>query len=200
MDFTKAIHQLPEHEPRADLWDRIEADLRADDAIDRLLPDDLPVLEPKTDAWEQLAGRLEKPVVRPLWRSSVRWGAAAAVAVLVGGVWLVWQPVSNEKVTIAYATETVEAETLGAEKPGLSVADRKAEIFIEEQCGQQTVVCQKPEIKELKQQLDQLNNRKANLEEELAVFGNDPGLVQAQIKIENERAEVTKELVRILTI
>ncbi|GAB3924560.1 hypothetical protein [Larkinella terrae] len=190
---------MPEHEPRPDLWDRIDADLRADAVIDRTL-DDLPVFEPQDDAWEQIAGRLEKPVVRPLWPRSFRWIAAAAVVALVAGIWAVWQPVSDEKVTIAYATETVETEWAATPEPLPSSTDQKVETFINEQCAQQIVVCQKPEVKELKQQLRELSNRKMAVEQELLVFGNDPALVQAQIKIENERAEVTKELVRILRI
>ncbi|GAB3913379.1 hypothetical protein GCM10028803_57450 [Larkinella knui] len=197
MNWKKALQNLPEHEPRPDLWDRIDADLRADAAIDRAL-DDLPVLEPAAGSWEQIAGRLEKPVVRPLWVRSFRW-AAAAVVVLVG-VWAVLQPASDEKVTISYKTEVVETDLTSMPEPLQSLADQKAETFIKEQCEQQTVVCQKPEVKELKQQLHELSSRQEAVEQELLVFGNDPALVQAQIKIENERAEVTKELVRILTI
>lgn len=198
MDFFKAIQNLPEHEPRPDLWDRIDADLRADATIDRAL-DDLPVFEPEASSWEQLAGRLEKPVVRPLQIRSF-WMAAASIAAVLVGIWVVLQPASDEKITIAYATETVETELVTTPEPGASAVDKKVETFINEQCAQQTVVCQKPEVKELKQQLNELSNRKEAVEQELLVFGNDPALVQAQIKIENERAEVTKELVRILTI
>jgi hypothetical protein len=198
MNWTKALQQLPEHEPRPDLWDRIDADLRADATIDRAL-DDLPVLEPKADAWEDIAERLEKPVVRPLWIRSFRWAAAAAIIALVG-VWMVLRPVSNEKVTISYQTEVVETELTVTSEPLTSPTDQKVQTFIDEQCAQQTVICQKPEVKELKQHLTELSSRKMAVEQELLVFGNDPALVQAQIKIENERAEVTKELVRILTI
>lgn len=198
MEFFKAIQNLPEHEPRPDLWDRIDAELRTDAAIDRAL-DDLPVFEPKADAWEQIAENLETTPARPLWKPVIGWVAAAS-AVLVAGIWLIFQPVSNEKVTISYATETVETEWAGLPESGPSSADQNVETFLEEQCEQQTVVCQKPEVKELKKHLDELNTRKSTVEEKLAVFGNDPVLVQAQIKIENERAEVTKELVRILRI
>ena len=194
-NWTKALQQLPEHEPRPDLWDRIDADLQADATIDRAL-DDLPVFEPKADAWEHIAGQLEKPVVRPLWIRSFKWAAAATVV----GIWAVLQPASDEKVTIAYATETVETELTTTPEPKASAVDEKVETFINEQCAQQTVVCQEPEVKELKQHLNELSSRKEAVEQELLVFGNDPVLVQAQIKIENERAEVTKELVRILTI
>ncbi|WP_460634625.1 hypothetical protein [Larkinella harenae] len=199
MDLSRALQNLPEHEPRADLWERIESDLRADAVIDQAL-EELPVFEPKADAWEQIAGQLEPPAVRPLWPHSIRWVAAAAVAGLLVGIGWLGQPVSDEKVTLAYATETVEASFLDTPEPLESSADQKAETFIQQQCEQQTVVCQKPEVKELKQHLDELNSRKASVEEKMSLFGNDPVLVQAQIKIENERAEVTKELVRILTI
>ena len=199
MNWKEAIQHLPEYEPRPDLWDHVEANLRADATMDRALAD-LPVFEPQAEAWEQIAGRLEKPVVRPLWLTSFRWAVAAAIAVLVVGLWAVFEPASDEKVTITYATETVENELASNSELLKSSADQKVEIFINEQCEQQIVVCQKPEVKELKQQLSKLSSRKEAVEQELKLFGNDPVLVQAQIKIENERAEVTKQLVRILMI
>jgi len=200
MDLKKAIQHLPDYEPRADLWTRIETDLTADGLIDGTL-EKLPQFEPAADAWDHIAVRLETPV-KPLGTRSFGWlvtvSVAAAIALLVG-TWLIFRQSSAEEVTIAYAVEPVQP-LLTPPAPADPAAEQRAEEFINQQCERQVIACQKPEVNELKHQLAELNHRKSAVEQELNVFGNDPALVQAQIKIENQRAEVTKELVRLLLI
>lgn len=200
MDLKKAIQHLPDYEPRPDLWIRIEADLTADGLIDGTL-EKLPHFEPAADAWDRIAAQLETPV-KPLRTRSFGWlvttSVAAAVALLVG-VWLIFNQSAAEEVTIAYAVETAQPLPTPP-APADTAVEQRAEEFINQQCEQQVVACQNPEVNELKQQLAELNHRKSAVEQELNVFGDDPALVQAQIKIENQRAEVTKELVRLLLI
>ena len=74
------------------------------------------------------------------------------------------------------------------------------EAFINQACEQQAVACKRPEVQNLRQQLADLDQRKQQISRQLTVFSDDANLVRAQIRIENERADVTKELVRILRI
>ncbi len=195
------MNQLPEHDPRPDLWARIEADLNYEDRLEqalRTLSDHDP-----GDVWAALEARLEQTGSQPVKRL-IRWpnaggmAAAAALAGLVAG-WL-WWPVATdttEQVSVAYSTEpAVKA------KPDLQTtqADDHFMTFVEQHCRQEVAACSRAGVKELKGRLDDLNERKVKIEEKLSVFGNDPALVEAQIKIENERAEVTKQLVRELRI
>ncbi|OIN56664.1 hypothetical protein [Arsenicibacter rosenii] len=199
------MNQLPEHDPRPDLWARIEADLIHEDRLDRLLSQ-LPEHDPG-DVWAQLEMRVQQgesgaageTPVRRIGRSvATRWVAAASLAGLLAG-WFWWQnlPKPDERITVAWSTETTVTTR---QHPDQTAADAHFMTFVEQHCRQEVAACSRPEVKELKGRLDDLNDRKVKIEEKLSVFGNDPALVQAQIKIENERAEVAKQLVRELRI
>ena len=215
MIIDNLLPNLPERDPRPDLWDRIAADLDADERIDRALGN-LPRREPKADLWAAIEAELnqteaipvvappviQRPrsspfiIVRPLWAGLV----AAAVVVLVG-MWLLVRPevITNER--IEYAVEPSTGSTPSAAEPpitGTSPADKRAEAFIARQCAEEQLVCQRPEVHELRTQLAELNAERERIEQEINTFGNDPTLIRAQVKIENQRADVTKELITLL--
>ncbi|MBC3784733.1 hypothetical protein [Spirosoma utsteinense] len=200
-DFHK---QLPEYDPHPDLWARIEADLDSDEILSRAITE-LPQYEPKAGLWDRTADfspsvidtnrtEVRGPIVRPLWA-----GLAAAAVVILIGVWLCWQPSTVGSERIEYAVET------GGDWPAASSttgnrtdAGKQAEEFIRRQCAEQTLACQRPEVHELRNQLTELVSEQQRLENERQTFGDDPALVRAQAKVENQRAEVTKELITLL--
>lgn len=204
--MTNSLPPLPEYGPRPDLWSRIEADLLADEQLSRRLPD-LPIHEPKATLWEAIEENLhsEAPTtIRPrwaIWTSSLTWSgfAAAAVVILIGG-WLAWPAEPAEAVRVEYAVERTETFPARTDDHLLtqSSADRRAEAFIARQCAEQQLACQRPEVHELRNQLASLTAEQQRIEREQQIFGNDPALVRAQVKIENQRAEVTKELITLL--
>ena len=79
-----------------------------------------------------------------------------------------------------------------------SLADNRAEEFINRQCAEQQLVCQRPDVHELRNQLASLTAEQQRIEREQQIFGNDPDLIRAQVKVENQRAEITKELITLL--
>ena len=211
------LHQLPEHDPRLDLWARIEADLASEERLARAIGN-LPMVEPKVDLWERIAERTpafspvpaEKnraetatadrrgafTIIRPLWAGP----AAAAVVVLVG-VWLFVRVETSETVRVEYAVETNRSTPVMTDAPpdGIpSAADQRAEAFIHQQCAEQQLACQRPEVHELRNQLADLTTEQERIGRERRTFGDDPRLVRAQVQIENQRADVTKELITLL--
>jgi hypothetical protein len=199
------FNKLPEYDPHPDLWTRIEADLASDEVLARAITE-LPQYEPKADLWDCTAdfslndaGRRPTEVrttwiVRPLWA-----GLAAAAVVVLIGIWLFWQPATGSNERIEYAVEMSEswptAPTLA--EPS-DEASRRAEAFIRRQCAEQTLACQRPEVHELRNQLTELTSEQHRLEAERQTVGDDPALVRAQVRVENQRAEVTKELIILL--
>ncbi|GAB3500559.1 hypothetical protein GCM10027341_26060 [Spirosoma knui] len=203
--------QLPEYDPHPDLWNRIEADLDTDKHL-KLALDELPQHEPKRDLWERIEDRLaeassvqvdlertgnndlDRPLfigIRPLWASV----AAAAMIVLVG-IGVMIQVSSTEQVRLEYAVEANVPEPTLSALPSLS--DKRAEEFIARQCVEQQLVCQRPEVHELRNQLTELTAEQQRIEQERETFGDDPALIRAQVKIENQRVEITKELITLL--
>ena len=199
--------KLPEFDPRPDLWARIEADLDGDATLARVVGE-LPQYEPNTDLWDRITVDIKavQPVpvpaetrrwtfivVRPLWVKSV----AAAMVVLVG-TWLLRRPEAAETVRMEYAVEQTVDVPEGVDISRLPEADERAEAFIARQCAERELICQRPDVHELRSQLTHLTVEQKRIEQERLTFGDDPVLVRAQTKIENQRAELTKELITLL--
>lgn len=197
--------KLPEFDPHPDLWARIEADLDSDETLARVVGE-LPQYEPRTNLWEAVTDDLtpirplpQQPEIRVPARIRPLWAGLAAAAVLVlVGTWLVLRPETTETVRMEYAVEQAvqpsEVDRTGAS----SAADERAEAFINRQCAEQELVCQRPDVHELRSQLTNLAAEQTRIERERLTFGDDPVLVRAQVKIENHRAELTKELITLL--
>ncbi|MBC8156195.1 MAG: hypothetical protein H7Z72_25190 [Bacteroidetes bacterium] len=205
--------QLPEYDPHPDLWARIEADLDSDVTLARVVGE-LPDYEPQADLWTAIDAHLTQPsmmpvtpgtqpvVVRPLWHQPLTrrlWaGMAAAAMIVLVGAWLKGWPTSTEAVRMEYAVEqTTETPNRDAVSE-TSGADERAEAFIARQCAEQQLACQQPEVHTLRNQLADLTTEQKRIDRERLTFGDDPALVRAQVKIENQRAEVTKELITLL--
>lgn len=208
--MNDSLPQLPEYDPHPDLWARIDRDLNRLDADTATLNgavQSLPEYEPKADLWNAIDEQLteETVKVRPLWSAPVNrslWSklAVAAMAVLVGG-WFALQMTQSDPVRLEYSVEKTMVATPN-DVPDLeddpTAADQRAEAFIEQQCAEQQLACQRPEVHELRNQLEELTTEQQRLEHERQVFGDDPTLIQAQVRLQNQRATVTKELITLL--
>ncbi|QJD77985.1 hypothetical protein [Spirosoma rhododendri] len=208
MTTNKLFPDLPEYDPHPDLWNRIDADLTAADQFDKVISN-LPQTDPKADLWETIEAELDGQVlphpavqqpksqagqlIRPLWVTLT--AAAAVAAIVLIGFWTNRQPDASER--MEYAVETGAAGA-ASPVPADSDADRRAEAFIAQQCAAQTIACQQPEVHELRNQLAELATEEQRLNQERQTFGDDPMLIRAQVKVENQRAEVTKELITLL--
>ncbi|GGD77752.1 hypothetical protein GCM10011514_47110 [Emticicia aquatilis] len=186
---------LPEFEPKANLWSKIEQTLDFDDLLEAKIKD-LPEFEPSIE-WNRVLEEIsvEKKLKTVKFPNFIRWGIAASVLLALGSVWL-FNKKSDEGV-ISYSVEK-QVEIKSDLQANVSTSESEAEEFINQQCEEVEVVCMKPEVKELRAELAELNLNQRDLETQIEQFGNDPALVQAQIKIENQKAQITKELINIL--
>lgn len=208
MTTNNSFPNLPEYDPHPDLWNRIDADLTAAERFDEVVSS-LPQIDPKADLWDAIEAELDGQVlphpavqpskrrlgqtIRPLW-ATVTAAVAVAALVLIG-FWTNQQPDARERMEYAVETGVVNA---ASPVPAATGADRRAEDFIAQQCAAQTVACQQPEVHELRNQLAELTKEQQRLDQERQTFGDDPMLIRAQVKVENQRAEVTKELITLL--
>ncbi len=188
---------LPEFEPKTNLWNQIEQSLIFEDLLQEKTTQ-LPEYEPINDIWANVLDEISsekkasKVIVFPVF---IRWIAAASVLLVFGFGWYIYQP--SDEISISYSVEKqsiIEPENT----PNTSNIEASAEAFIEQQCAEVEVACMKPEVKELRQELAQLSTNQQELAAQMEQFGNDRALIQAQIKIENQKAEITKALIDIL--
>lgn len=192
--WKEAVNQLEEVEPRFTAWEELSTRLAFEDQLTAQV-NHLPEVEPKADLWRRIEPRLD--AVKPLWPRHWRTLAAAASVIFAVGVIIWGNRQTAQKVTIAYTTES--AADWNSPVPEVKGPD-KAEAFIAESCQRKSSICTTPDFRDLKGELDKLNAQKIRIEREIKTFGVHPDLVQAQIKIENQRAEITKELVQKLMI
>jgi hypothetical protein len=193
--------QLPEHDPRPDLWNRIDQSLNdQEDTQEKSFHyalDNLPEYEPDLGSWTAIESQLKETHVPnyfpfTIHQSMGQWAAVAAVVIMTGS-WLLIRSASTEQVHMEYAIETARPT------PALPAqVSSGEEAFIARQCAQQLPVCQRPEVHELRNQLASLAIEEQRIQQEQQTFGDDPALIRAQIKVANQRAEVTKELITLL--
>lgn len=202
--MTDSMPQLPEYDPHPDLWARIEADLQAEELLNRRLPE-LPSYEPRSTLWETIEQELDSEqtiAIRSRWIPQIsrplRAGLVAAAVVVLVGAWLFLRLRTSDAVHLEYAVEQTYSAPGQEPLSPASLADNRAEEFIARQCAEQQQICQRPDVHELRNQLVSLTAEQQRIEREQAVFGNDPDLIRAQVKVENQRAEVTKELITLL--
>lgn len=190
--LRRAIDQLPEHEPLPESWARLAAELNFQDARA-----DLPETEPAAGTWAALEARLSPPVrdarvpvLRP--RRWVRWSAAASlVGVLFALTWWFTRPTE----TVSYRQEIAAVPVPLPPKPVAA----NAEVLIRQRCAERADVCRTPRFRELKREWDELAADRARLARQGQRFGPDPDLRQALHRIETVQAEVTNELLTLLT-
>lgn len=194
--MSKKLNEiLPEFEPKANLWSKIEQTLDFDDLLEAKTKD-LPEFEPSLE-WNSILEEIsveQKPKIVK-FPNFIRWSIAASVMLVLGFVWFFGQ--KSDEGVISYSVEK-QVEIKSDLQANVSSSEGEAEKFINQQCEEVEVVCMKPEVKELRAELAELNLNQRDLETQIEQFGNDPALVQAQIKIENQKAQITKDLINIL--
>lgn len=206
LPLRRAVRALPTHEPPADGWARIAAQLAGEQALARALPH-LPSHEPAADTWAQVAARLDQravpaPVGRPLWRrrawpASLRL-AATVLLLLAVGVGQGWfrRPAATPRLAGAGPAAAPVAALPPASLP--DPLEAQGEAFIEAHCTSLPVVCQSGEFQELRAQLTVLQRQERQLRAQSQRRGATPQLVRRQVRVTIRKATVTRELIHLL--
>ncbi|CAN5913834.1 hypothetical protein BH24BAC1_BH24BAC1_36440 [soil metagenome] len=196
--LKKAIRSLPDLDPEDGLWERIAADLAFEEKLAEKMPN-LPTFDPAPDLWLRIAEGMEPEKKPERWSVWFRYAGGIAASlllvVLVAYYASVTQMDASPAGYFSYSEEVLYQEVL-EETP--LVAEEEAQAFITAHCTRLPEVCQKEEVEELKDQLAQLEKEEKELRESLQLFAEDPDLIRRQIKIENLKAAITKELIQIL--
>jgi hypothetical protein len=200
MYLRKAISSLPSYEPANELWSKIEKDLDFDAGISKGI-----LTLPEYDAQSGLWDNIEKSLDRERYKIRRRGiltlakytaGIAASITFIILGleVMLNEKPKTSE---ISYTEEVVYDEhrftPAGADK-----IEDDAIQFIKKNCEVNNEICESPEFVELKTQLDELEVAISQLDVAVKKYGKDPDLIRTQIKLENLKSQVTKELIQKL--
>lgn len=176
------MYQLPEYEPAEDVWKKIEAGLNED--IMKKAIGQLPMYEPAEDVWTSINQQLNPHKSKVIaWR----WASVAAVVLLVAGLFIYEQMDASD---ISYTQETLDKQLL------LSATDdsQKQYEMIVAYCRKETFVCQNPEFKELKSELEDLNTASTQLKEAVGNYNTEPELMVQLTAIEQQKADLIRKM------
>jgi hypothetical protein len=198
--LRKAISELPSYEPSAGLWNKIEKDMNFDVRISRELLT-LPEYDAEPGLWDNIEQGLDKDKSKIRRRNILNMakyisGVAAAITFIILGLEVMLGE-KQKPVEISYTEEVIYDEhrftPAGADK-----IEDEAIQFIKQNCAVNNEICETPEFVELKTQLDELDAAISQLDVAVKKYGKDPDLIRTQIKLENLKSQVTKELIQKL--
>ena len=202
--------KLPQYEPPDTVWQNIET---------RLMLRALPTYDAPDLVWQGIKKRLLK-VEKPVKRLKILRGVnlrkifnlpkiattnlpkiattnlpkiaiAASVALVVSiGFWFFRTQKTVEQ-TVVVSTEVVDNQLLKKDFDNEEASFALVEAF----CKTATPVCEQPEFKTLKNELDTLNSARAELKIAIGDYAADADLIAELTKIENERTTVLRQLI-----
>lgn len=141
--------------------------------------------DPPEMVWENIENELDKNTkIWPVWYYAV---AASVATLLIGGWWFFQNPTES----ITYSQEKLVTTQLAPE----DAESEKQYAQIVAVCAEKVALCEKPEFKKLKQELDQLNSAHQQLKKVIGNYAPDSVLVVQLAEIEVERSLLLKKMV-----
>jgi len=191
-----ALQRLPEYEPPAALWDVLEESLDAEEMLGESVRA-LPTYEPPAQVWENLEAALEQKIAaKPALRVAIfrRMVAAAAVGLVLLSAWWFFKTENSSGEQIVVSQEKLD------EQIRASVQEEEDSAFelVQTLCQSRAPVCEQPEFKNLKSELDELTQAKESLRQALGQYGDDPSLAAQLVRIERERSGVLRQMMSMI--
>ncbi len=120
-------------------------------------------------------------------RLRVALAVAASILIVVVAIVNTWKADKNAIDKIVQANDPTEA-----------ISENEALQYISEWCRINNVTCASPDFIELKAELQESASSLAEINRQIAVFGNDENLLRARSRIENHQAHLIKAMVQTL--
>lgn len=191
-----ALNRLPNYAPPEAVWEHIDLALEMDADI-RNSVEQLPQFEPPIILWENIATQL--PLAPKVARRISLWpryaAAAAMVGVLFGAWWLLHPDTTvNSTEQIVVTQETMDTQIIAT----VQERDDKAFEWVQNLCAARAPICEQPEFKSLKSELEELTAAKQQIHEALGQYGDDPDLANKLVQIEITRTQLLQEIMQLI--
>jgi hypothetical protein len=178
-------YQLPEYEPSDNIWNNIEAKLN-DDILQKAIQQ-MPEYEPQPMVWESIEAQLyQKKTVKLFSFKSM--SIAASVLLILGIGLYVFK--NRENVAIQYSEQAMNSDLLIQSSDDSSADYEMITAF----CREQNYVCENPEFKNLKTELDELQTASVELKEAMGQYNTDADLMAQLADIEHQKSEILKKM------
>lgn len=198
-NLQRAIQELPTYEPPEGIWQHISGELDRE-ASERPLREaigQLRTYQPPGFVWEGIEKSLSEPVpapgkIRPLYP---RIAAAAAAVLLILAAVRFW-PEQTDRPQVVYTVEetSTPAPMLVADWD----ADEDLISDLIDRFDSSPKAAHSAGYESLKEELEELNEAKEELEMIMQKYGQDAGTVEQLKEIELERTDVIKEMAALI--
>ena len=194
-NLRRALRQLPAHPPRPDAWEAVARSLEDESTLRRGLAQ-LPEHQPKANLWPRIVQGLalrERPTRHPWLRYAA---AVGTIGLLSVAAFFLGQPATPDDAVLSYREELAPLpESIDPADP----LEEEARNYLQQLCQQApATTCQQPEFVALRAHLQELTEEERALQKTMQELGYDPQLVKYQIRIENMKAEATRELIQLV--
>lgn len=206
--LSQAVRELPHYAPPPVIWDQIEAQLppqrglqarwspriwmAAAAALLLLLAATRWLLTPQPVAPEPVVALQETLPKAPAEALIPETPTTKPIATKPVSPARAKTPAPQETVTVAQ--ETVDSRLMEACRE----SDNDALALIDGLCREQAPVCDLPEFKTLKTELDELTLAEHELREAIGQYADDPELVAELVRLERARDAVLQQLVQFI--
>ena len=196
--LRKALKSLQEYSPSNALWPTIANILDESDTEQNKLQialSRLPIYEPASTIW----GAIEKEIQptpkygRVFYLKTFAAAASFLALLFAGSIWYQIQSSSKDSTSYSYYTEKTD-EAIITINSKENQEDEAAFALVNEICEKQAFICEQPQVKLLKSELDELNHAHAALKEAIGSYGSDIELRQQLSQIELDRTEILKKI------
>jgi hypothetical protein len=179
-------NKLPNYSPPDAVWAQITQQLD-ESALHEALGK-LPMYEPKGESWHNIEARLDQHRLR--W-----WYYAAACIGFPILAALFYLLINKSSENISYKEEKVKVFAIETIKNSKTEAKYAQVLAV---CEQKATVCDKPQFKALKRQLDDLTAASKQLEEVIGAYNNDPHLNEQLLMIEKDKTAIIDQMIATL--
>jgi hypothetical protein len=178
-------YQLPEYDPSDEIWNNIESKL-SDDVLQKVIGQ-MPKYEPQEELWESIEAKLEPEKVRQLFW--VKYVSVAASILLVMGLGVYFYKM-YQNIGIQYSEQAMNSQLLVQPSDDSSADYERIVAF----CREETYVCENPEFKSLKAELDDLQEASEKLKEVMGKYNTEADLMAQLADIEMQKSEILKKM------
>jgi len=194
--LKKNIPELPEYEPKENLWESISSNLDFEAALEKNKPN-LASYSPDENLWNKIEVSINQKKHDTNHRARVikllRIPASIAASILL--VVTFYFAFNKNNVTLSH-TEEVALEWQGKPERIESNNLINPEKFIQETCQKHNFICETEEFREKSELLNELNQNLERINAEINTYGTSVPLEKSKIKVENLKAQVVKELIK----
>ncbi len=190
-NLNSAISKLPQYEPPDAVWQSINA---------RLQLTELPTYDAPDFVWQNIENQLSE--TQNPKRKTQNWKilrgrnffkiAIAASFVLLISVGFWFYNIKNTEInSLLISSEIVDNQLL---KHDFNT-DEASFAMVEQFCKTALPICEQPDFKSLKAELDELNAAHERLKNAIGDYAANPDMMGELTKVENERSAVLRQLV-----